>query len=97
MPLAAISNGFLLLCGLACPLSMGLMMWLMARGTGKRDDKPDTRTDTRPSSLAELKSEQQRLAVMIGELEEQPPRSSGAHVLNEAPDVRELPASSRSA
>ena len=76
---------------------MGLMMWLMARWTGQPEDKPGTRASDRPSSLAELKSEQQRLAAMISELEEQPSDGSGSHVLNKAQDVRELPASSRSA
>jgi Protein of unknown function (DUF2933) len=55
-------NVFPYLLVLACPLGMAMMMIFM--GKGMKSSKP-----TEPVSLAELKSEQERLNEQIGRLE----------------------------
>ncbi len=57
---------------LACPVGMGLMMWFMRRGM-KRGERSRTPTGD-GSSLAELRSEQARMAAEIERLEADRPR-----------------------
>ena len=52
---------------LACPISMGAMMWFMGRGMMGGHKKDSTSSEA--GSLADLKSEQSRLAAKIQALE----------------------------
>lgn len=52
---------------LACPVGMGAMMWFMGKNN-KKDDTPAA-----PSSVEDLRAEQQRIAAEIDQVESQPP------------------------
>jgi hypothetical protein len=57
---------------LACPIGMVLMMWMMGKGMGmnaKRDEAEE------PSSVEELRAEQERLSAQIESLERHDGRS----------------------
>lgn len=61
-------SGAVLLLGLLCPVSMGVMMWFMAKGMGGHKST-ESGVDAQPPTLAELKTEQARLAEKIETLE----------------------------
>lgn len=59
-------NAAIAIAVLACPVGMGLCMWLMARGM--RSPKSDS-AEQQSATLAELRSEQERLGAEIERLE----------------------------
>lgn len=91
MLVGAIGSSLLFLVVLACPVGMGLMMWFMGRGMmgGMKKKAPDD-----PSSLAEMKAEQARLAEKIEALGE---RQSQAQSPEREPDRASSAGSSRCA
>ncbi|MEJ7753434.1 MAG: hypothetical protein WKF46_10870 [Candidatus Limnocylindrales bacterium] len=58
---------------LACPVGMGVMMWMMGRGM--RGDKREPQNAQGPTSTADLRSEQARIAGEIARLEQRNGRS----------------------
>lgn len=57
-------SAFLALAVLACPLGMGAMLWFMAKGMKGNDSGSAASPE-----LAEMKAEQERLAVEVDRLE----------------------------
>jgi len=62
-----VETALLALVALACPLGMGLCMWMMARGMRGGSKEQDGTAVQR--SVAELRSEHERIAARIEELE----------------------------
>jgi hypothetical protein len=60
----------LALLALLCPIGMGLMMWFMAKGMSMGRGGGDADSQAKePTSLDELRAEQERLAARISEFE----------------------------